>query len=581
MEDGLSLYLDYFAEAEDASRVSREKAERDRDYYDGKQLTVDEEAELKRRGQPPIALNVIRARVDYLQGLEKKQRADPKAYPRNPEDQEAADAFTDGMRYAADKAEYPIVRTHAWKNITVEGFGGAELSVEQVGADYEIRCEHIPWDRIFYDPHSRKPDFSDARYLGQILWLDEDEALQRAMDNGADEATARHAIETTLAAVDRGQTYADKPREHWADAKRKRVRICVMWCRKPDGWHIVEFTKGGILSEMPSPYRSKDGESLCLMVLESAYLDRDNNRYGIVRDLIDPQDEINKRRSKALHLLNVQGVIAEEGAVDDVDKARRELARPDFWITKNPGMEFEIVRQTELVAGQTALGQQAMGYVMQSGPNAALLGKGTENQSGVAIEAQQAGGLIELGDLMDALRRFDRRVYRLFAHLMQQFWTAERWIRVTDDDLAPQYVGLNVPQMEETPFGPQQVGIQNSVAELDMDVIVADAPDSINNSVEAYQALGQVMEMAGRVPPQVLRVMIEAHPALPVRRKKQLLDMLEQMQQPQADPLAEAERQAQVEKTQSEAFRNVAQGEAAMQRASQPQYPPMGQTIAA
>jgi hypothetical protein len=586
MEDGLSLYVQHYTEAVEATITAREKAERDRDYYDGKQLTVDEEAELRRRGQPPIALNVIRARVDYLQGLEKKQRADPKAYPRNPEDQSAADAFTDGLRYVADKAEYPAVRSALWKNIVVEGFGGAELAVEPKGEDYEIVCRHIPWDRIYYDPHATKADFSDARYLGQVLWLDEDEALERAMANGADEQTARDAIQNTYSLVDRGDTYDDKPRIHWADPKRKRVRICVEWCRKGNSWHIVEFTKGGILSEMESPYRSKDGDSLCLMVLESAYVDRDNNRYGVVRDLIDPQDEINKRRSKALHLMNVRAVIAEEGAVEDIEKARRELTRPDGWVVKTPGAEMELLQNTELAASQTALGQQAMAYVMQSGPNAALLGKGTEDQSGRAIEAQQAGGLIELGDLMDALRRFDRRVYKLFAHLMQQFWTAERWIRVTDDDLAPEYVGLNVPQFAETPFGPQMVGVENAVAELDMDVIVADAPDSINNSVEAYAALGEVLQMSGQVPPPILRVMIEAHPALPTRRKKQLLDMIEQqMQPPQTDPaqqeLQQRAAQAGVMKTEAEAFRAQAQGEAAMMRANQPQFPPMGTEIAA
>jgi hypothetical protein len=28
------------------------------------------------------------------------------------------------------------------------------------------------WDRIIYDPHARRKDFGDARYLGQVIWLD-------------------------------------------------------------------------------------------------------------------------------------------------------------------------------------------------------------------------------------------------------------------------------------------------------------------------------------------------------------------------------------------------------------------------
>lgn len=584
----LALYLGYYEESVDASRAAREKAERDRDYYDGKQLTTEEYAELQKRGQPPIALNVIRARVDYLQGLEKKQRADPKGYPRNPEDQEAADAFTDGLRYAADAADYQSCRSQVWKNITVEGYGGLELTVVEDGqGDYEFEAETVPWDRIVYDPHSTKADFSDAKYVGQVLWMDENDALERALSNGADEATAWAAIGATLSQVESGNTFDDKPKDTiWGDAKRKRVRICVMWVRKGRDWWVVEFTRGGILSEMESPFRTKKGESLCLLVLESAYIDRDNNRYGVVRDLIDPQDEINKRRSKALHLVNTAGVIADAGAVADKDQARRELARPDFYIETTPGAHFEVVRQVELAAGQTQLGQQAMAYVMQSGPNAALLGKGTEDQSGRAIEAQQAGGLIELGDLMDALRRFDRRVYKLLASLMQQFWTAERWIRVTDDELAPRYVGLNVPQVQDGPLGPQQVGVQNNVAELDLDIIIGDAPDTINNSVEAYQALTQAIGQAaqGGLPPPLVAIMIKAHPALPTRLKKELLDALEALGQP--NPQAEQQQaevaqfakdkaMAELEETRAKTFKTIAEGEKAAREADQPQFMPV------
>jgi len=38
----------------------------------------------------------------------------------------------------------------------------------------------------------------------------------------------------------------------------------------------------------------------------SAFVDRDGGRYGAARQLLDVQDEINKRRSKALHLMSVR-----------------------------------------------------------------------------------------------------------------------------------------------------------------------------------------------------------------------------------------------------------------------------------
>ena len=33
----------------------------------------------------------------------------------------------------------------------------------------------MPWDRIWYDPHSRALDFTDARYKGLVIWMDQDQ----------------------------------------------------------------------------------------------------------------------------------------------------------------------------------------------------------------------------------------------------------------------------------------------------------------------------------------------------------------------------------------------------------------------
>lgn len=623
MENGLTVidtpdtdlrtYLGYYEESVDASRTAREKAERDRDYYDGKQLTTEEYAELQKRGQPPIAMNLIREHIDYLLGLETEQRSDPKGSPRNPGDQAAADAFTSGLRYVSDAAEYHTARSAAWKNMVIEGFGGIEIAaVEDGEGGYDFTAEHVAWDRLIYDPHSTKPDFSDAKYVGQVIWMDEEEALERALANGADEALAAAVISTTLSGVESGNTYDDRPKDTiWADAKRKRVRICVMWVKKGATWWVVEFTRGGILSEMESPYRTKKGQSLCLLVLESDRIDRDNNRYGEVRDLIDPQDEGNKRRSKALHLVNTAGVIMDAGAVADKDQARRELARPDFLIETTPGAKFEVVRQVELATGQAQLGQQAVDYIARRGANAALRGKGTENQSGRAIEAQQAGGMVGLGGQNDILRKLDRRVYRLFAALMQQFWTAERWIITTDDPLSPEHVGLNVPlytnpqtgetltrkAWEERAEAGEDIGqpipatdprtgqplVENNVAELVLDVMVEEAPDTLNNSVEAYQALSQSIAAAvqGQVPAPLLTLMIKAHPSLPTRLKKEFLDALDKMSNPppEAQQAQQAQMQAQQERAAAEleevrarTFKTIAEGERAAHQTQQPQF---------
>lgn len=575
----LAKLTGWFEEAEEATLEARTKSERDRDYYDGKQWTPDEVATLKQRGQPAIAFNVIKSRVEFLLGLEKQQRRDPKAYYRNQPDEPAADAFTSGLRFAADSADFPAKRSKAWKNMVIEGYGGVEMYAEPDGIDFALKINVIPWDRIIFDPHSSSEDFSDARYLGQVLWMDLDEALAKYGEE------ARSVLETTLANSPRpGETFDDKPKwTVWADPTRKRVRIVSMWHREADGWYLCEFTKGGKLTYQPSPYVTKQGESLCPLILESAHVDRDNNRYGEVRHLVDPQDEVNKRRSKALHQSVSRGVVADHGAVEDVGKTRKELARPDFYVEVMPGAKFEVVDGIQLAAGQAALLNDAMNYIAQAGPNSALLGKGTEDQSGRAIEAQQAGGMVEMGDLLDALRRFDQRVFQFLANMMQQFWTAERWIRVTDDELSPQAVGLNVPEVDEYGY---PVGAGNAVAEMDVDVIIADAENVIAMQGEMYAAFIQSLPALAQMPPAYAAMAIKANPALKASQKREMLEAMEQMSAPnpaaeQVAQMAQAKAQADIENTQAQAFQRAMQGEAAAQRASQPQYPDMGQIITA
>ena len=49
----LDRVIQYFEESDTNSIESRYLSERDRDYYDSKQWTSDEEAEMERRSQPP------------------------------------------------------------------------------------------------------------------------------------------------------------------------------------------------------------------------------------------------------------------------------------------------------------------------------------------------------------------------------------------------------------------------------------------------------------------------------------------------------------------------------------------------
>ena len=174
----VARFVTMFEEAEDSTYEARSASERDRDYYDGLQLSAEEVRELQRRGQPPIVINRVRRKINFLKCLEVQRRVDPRAFPRTPAHEVDAEGATSALRFVASNTNFDKVRTKVWEHMLVEGFAGAEILHEEVRGQVEIVVNMYGWDRLFYDPHSSELDFLDARYLGSVAWMDADELAE-------------------------------------------------------------------------------------------------------------------------------------------------------------------------------------------------------------------------------------------------------------------------------------------------------------------------------------------------------------------------------------------------------------------
>jgi len=541
-----------FEESQDQGRENRELCERDRDYYDGYQLTDDEISTLQARGQPPVVFNRIAPKVDSVLGFERRMRTDPKAYPRTPKHEKEAESITDAIRFVLEDQRWDQKRSDVAENNFVEGAGAVTVTVREHRGQYDVVINHVPWDRFYADPYSRTRDYSDAGYMGVVLWLDEEDVEARWGEEGAKLATA--CIDSRDWS---GDTFDDRPsKTAWSDSKRRRVRVCQHYYRKGGEWWTAIFCRAGFLEDPAKvTYLDEDGLPDNPLIAVSCYIDRENNRYGGVRRMVSPQDEINKRRSKALHLLNSRQVLAEEGAVASVARAKEELAKPDGWVEYLPQAKLEIRDNVVLGQAEMALLAEAKAEIDASGVNPALEGD-VKAPSGRAVEALMQAGLAELTKFFDAQRDWNWRVYRAVWNRIRQFWTEERWVRVTDDEENLRWVGMNVPQRDE--FG-NTVGVENPVAELDVDIIMQDAPDSVTIQSEQFQML---VDMWTKAPERIpLEMVIEAS-SLRSNVKAKLLEMAKQPPAPEqveAQQIQKAAAIAEVEKTHSETAKNMAQ----------------------
>ena len=485
----LTQALAFFDEAEELSVDSRALSERCRDYYDNKQWTSREAGILRSRKQPVITRNRIKPKVDFLKGIELQTRTDPEAAPRTPHDEEAAQAATDAVRYVYDKNQFPKKKSEVFENLVIEGFGGVEVFVKDVvkrdgTTDTQICIKRFQWDRLGFDPHSRELDFSDSLYRYGVVWMDFDKAAERYP--GKEGVLSSTISSESLMST----TYDDTPRLKWSDARRKRVRICKLEYKHGCEVYVCEFTRSGFLSDPePSPYVDVDGVPDWSIILQSSHVDREGNRYGYVKPWLDIQDEINKRGSKHLHLVSVRQTFSTEGAANDVQKLKSELNKPDGHLKFQRGefgKDFGVLPTNDQANAQFQLLQEAKQEIDSVGVNAAMAGTDERQLSGNAIRKLQQGASTELKPLFECIAQFDNNVCRTVWNRIKQFWTAEKWIRITGDDQSPTWVGLNVPILDEAG---EVVGIKNNVAEMDVDFSIVEVPDTVNSQQEQFEAL--------------------------------------------------------------------------------------------
>lgn len=555
-DDDLSLVLAQFIDSQDTTITSRAEAELHRAYYDGVQWTDEEVAALEARGQPVITDNKIKDKVEYLLGLERKTRTDPKAYPRNtPTDEAGAEAATDALRYVADANMFPYVRSDVAENMFIEGVGGIEIVIDKKygGKSPKICLRKIRWDRGYADPHSMECDYSDAGYKGFVTWMD------------LSTAEARWPGKKTIlgecfnAASMPSETTDDKPRFVVNTTNRKRVQVFTHYYKRAEVWHHCVFVKGGFLEEpTKSVYEDEHGEPECPLEFQALYRQGDDGApYGAIRRYKDLQDEWNKRRSKSTHLLMSNQIEGETGAFEDIEKTRAEAARPDGIILRTQGMAGEIKRNLDLSQGHIQLMAMTGAALEATGPNAALTGD-SGSISGRAKQIDQQGGSIGLDKTFDSVRYLTLRVYRQVWNRIKQYWTMETWIRVRDEEQI-KFVGLNrpktrgevlaeelktradIPEEEKAAIlqgiaaDPQSrtiVGSYNNVAEMDMDITIDESPDVVTLQQEQFETLGKLAERGIPIPPKVL---IQASA---LRDKRKLIEMMSGGDDPAAQQMA-------------------------------------------
>jgi hypothetical protein len=515
-------YLDYLTSKTDEIEEQKEA----RHYYHGAQWTPKQIDILRLRRQPPLTWNRVNRKINGIVGLVERLRSDPKALPRTQKSQAGADIATQVIRTVLDGNDWKGIDPWCLLQCCIDGVAGVQrtLALGDQG-DPDIELKWVIGDEYFYDPTTYRLDFKDKGYEGLSKWLH----IGRAIELFPDKEDVLRSVVSGDADL---TTNADREYK-WVITSQQRLRLVEHWYWHNGKWCWAFYVSSVLLDEGISPFFDEKGQTTSSFNMFSSGVDHDGDRYGFVRNLLGPQDSLNQSKSKALHLANTRRLIATKGAVDNVEKARIEYARPDGFIEVNPGGELKPDDKTQDLAAFTQMAEGA-GNEIDSFANAniaVLQGASIANISGRAIEMLRQPGMAELGPFVLAYRQWKLQLYRDIWSTAQRHWKLERWLRIVDNDQQKvQFIQLNGLGMD--PYG--RPAIVNALGSLDVDIILEEGPDVASVMNDAYDMLKGYPP--GTFPPQVL---IELSP-MPRERKNMILQMMAPKPAAPMDPLKAA-----------------------------------------
>lgn len=535
--------MGYYRQELDRQELNRAEMAVDEDYYDNIQWTQEEMDALKERGQAPLVYNVISQSVNWIIGSEKRGRSDFKVLPRRKDGGKAAERKTALLKYLSDVNLLPFERSHAFEEAVKAGLGWLESQIQGDDDGEPITARAESWRNIIFDSAYRNLDMSDCRYLFRVKWVDLDvalalfperaEQLERSATDGDDTwGVDNEDGDEAMDSLEFERASGGAAREEKGEGRR-RVRLIEAWYRTPvkvdklRGWksdfrgeiydpederhqlevnegraevgkgvvmrmHVCIMTTQDLLWHSPSPYRHNRYPFTPIWGFRRA---RDGMPYGVIRWMRGMQDDVNKRMSKALYILSSNKVIMDEGAVEDLELFREEVARPDAVIQKRPGKALEINVDRDLGPAHLELASRSMNMIQQvGGVTDELLGRSTNAVSGVAVQARQEQGSVATNKLFDNLRLAFQQHGEKELSLIEQFMTEEKQFRITNQRGTPEYVAINDGLPE------------NDITRTKADFIVDEAEWRATMRQAAVQ---QLLDLATKLPPEITMTMLD------------------------------------------------------------------------
>lgn len=563
-------------------------------FYRGQQWDAADLSSLDDQGRPALTINTILPTINTVLGEQTTRRMDIRFKPRGRGQQEIADTLTKLFMQISDNNKLEWVESQVFSDGLIQDRGWFDVRVDfddHIQGEVRITAKD-PLD-ILIDPDAKDYDPRTWNEVFETRWMSLDEIEETYGQKKADRlritieqgsALGTDSVEyeetrygDTHTGVEYNQGNTTNPEENRA---LRSVRVVErQYYRLKDCMFFVDSLTGD-LREVPYNWGKKKRESFAdqfgleiltktvrkvrwtttadLVVLHDEWSPYDHftlvpyfpywrrgRPFGMVRNLISPQEQLNKISSQELHIVNTtanSGWIVETGSLngmtaDDLEEHGAETGLVlEFNRGSNPPAK---IPPNQIPSGLDRISQKAaLNIKTISGISDAMLGTDSPEVSGVAIQAKQNRGALMIQVPLDNLTKTRQYLAEKVLNLVQAYYTEERLIQITNEqDPMKEREPMMVNEM--TPEGI----IVNDLTLGEYDVVVGTAPARDNFEEIQFAEAIQLREVGVPIPDDL--IVEYSH----LQRKGEIAQRIRMLQG--TEPPSEAE--AQMQQFQAEA----------------------------
>jgi len=531
-------------------------------YYYGDQWEDETKQTLDAQGRPYYSVNLVLSTVNAVIGEYIKSRQDISFVPMGKgANQEAASSLRFLFKQIAinNKSEQKEKMVFEDGLIQDRGYFYYYLDFSD-NAEGEIREEVLdPTDVILdagaseYDPASWSEVFISRwmtpDMIGALYGPEFRDEVELAAANGT---FGHDSIEWEAPTFGGDHQVADQFLQPDTDeVKRvKRIRIIERQYRKltrtaffvdpptgdmrrvPEGWEkdrIKAFAEQNDLTLMWKPERRirititadktilHDGWSMFSRISVVPFFPyfRRGRPFGLVRNLVDPQDMLNKVTSQELHVVNTtanSGWIFQTGSLINMDRddLTTQGSKTGLVLEVAQGAEMpQKIQPNQIPSGLAEIGSKAGTFFREiSGVNEAQLGI-QRSDSSKALDARRQGGMIQQEIIFDNLALTRELRAELMLEMVQNYYTETRLIQVfkknEDGDEEQQELEINQPVMVLDPETQEAVEqIRNDLTLGEYSVVIGTIPRRETYDEGLFDQLISMREMGVQIPDHVL-----------------------------------------------------------------------------